>query len=124
MRAKIEPYQIISGGIALLLLAYAVTLFAGCCTSAAGSATCARKVVTGMYTVVGAATTIGRASLRKCEDDAIAAKSDTQMATCATAQMVLSKALPIATDACGATASRSEERRVGKECRSRWSPYH
>ena len=22
------------------------------------------------------------------------------------------------------TASRSEERRVGKECRSRWSPYH
>ena len=24
----------------------------------------------------------------------------------------------------GRTASRSEERRVGKECRSRWSPYH
>ena len=24
----------------------------------------------------------------------------------------------------GKTASRSEERRVGKECRSRWSPYH
>ena len=23
-----------------------------------------------------------------------------------------------------AEASRSEERRVGKECRSRWSPYH
>ena len=23
-----------------------------------------------------------------------------------------------------ATAYRSEERRVGKECRSRWSPYH
>ena len=23
-----------------------------------------------------------------------------------------------------AGASRSEERRVGKECRSRWSPYH
>ena len=22
------------------------------------------------------------------------------------------------------TAKRSEERRVGKECRSRWSPYH
>ena len=22
------------------------------------------------------------------------------------------------------TLSRSEERRVGKECRSRWSPYH
>ena len=27
-----------------------------------------------------------------------------------------------AEEACGET--RSEERRVGKECRSRWSPYH
>src|SRR2546430_7001710 len=26
--------------------------------------------------------------------------------------------------ATGSTAPRSEERRVGKECRSRWSPYH
>src|SRR6266487_1753956 len=26
--------------------------------------------------------------------------------------------------ALGAVAPRSEERRVGKECRSRWSPYH
>src|SRR5256885_16541979 len=24
----------------------------------------------------------------------------------------------------GSTTARSEERRVGKECRSRWSPYH
>ena len=24
----------------------------------------------------------------------------------------------------GAVTPRSEERRVGKECRSRWSPYH
>ena len=24
----------------------------------------------------------------------------------------------------GKKATRSEERRVGKECRSRWSPYH
>ena len=24
----------------------------------------------------------------------------------------------------GAEVKRSEERRVGKECRSRWSPYH
>src|SRR3712207_9078521 len=27
-------------------------------------------------------------------------------------------------DVVPAQASRSEERRVGKECRSRWSPYH
>src|SRR5258708_40293155 len=26
--------------------------------------------------------------------------------------------------AAGAVVERSEERRVGKECRSRWSPYH
>ena len=26
--------------------------------------------------------------------------------------------------ACGGELLRSEERRVGKECRSRWSPYH
>ena len=25
---------------------------------------------------------------------------------------------------CGILTQRSEERRVGKECRSRWSPYH
>src|SRR5437762_9342883 len=25
---------------------------------------------------------------------------------------------------CGTQLQRSEERRVGKECRSRWSPYH
>ena len=25
---------------------------------------------------------------------------------------------------CGGGSGRSEERRVGKECRSRWSPYH
>ena len=27
-------------------------------------------------------------------------------------------------DTCQQIAARSEERRVGKECRSRWSPYH
>ena len=27
-------------------------------------------------------------------------------------------------DLSGAILKRSEERRVGKECRSRWSPYH
>ena len=33
--------------------------------------------------------------------------------------------LPLAVDAHEVAAHRrSEERRVGKECRSRWSPYH
>ena len=30
----------------------------------------------------------------------------------------------ISTDIISAYTTRSEERRVGKECRSRWSPYH
>ena len=30
----------------------------------------------------------------------------------------------IAVDDCNHDIARSEERRVGKECRSRWSPYH
>src|ERR1043166_2429667 len=29
-----------------------------------------------------------------------------------------------ARQSCAAEIERSEERRVGKECRSRWSPYH
>ena len=32
--------------------------------------------------------------------------------------------LPGVSVAVKGTTSRSEERRVGKECRSRWSPYH
>src|SRR3712207_6964036 len=31
---------------------------------------------------------------------------------------------PLPSAASSATVPRSEERRVGKECRSRWSPYH
>src|SRR5260370_30581184 len=31
---------------------------------------------------------------------------------------------PCPQQASGAGTNRSEERRVGKECRSRWSPYH
>src|SRR5258706_8008261 len=32
--------------------------------------------------------------------------------------------LPFEDGPAGGDAARSEERRVGKECRSRWSPYH
>ena len=31
---------------------------------------------------------------------------------------------PYFLDHCSVSRVRSEERRVGKECRSRWSPYH
>ena len=36
----------------------------------------------------------------------------------------LEQAAPAARQAYKYFAQRSEERRVGKECRSRWSPYH
>ena len=41
--------------------------------------------------------------------------------------LVFSDAVPLRASASAGTeksAVRSEERRVGKECRSRWSPYH
>ena len=39
--------------------------------------------------------------------------------------MVAGYLTPLATgESVGIIAERSEERRVGKECRSRWSPYH
>src|SRR3712207_9583000 len=36
----------------------------------------------------------------------------------------LNKDHPLPRDAATPARTRSEERRVGKECRSRWSPYH
>ena len=41
----------------------------------------------------------------------------------ATKTAIFKKAFPERHIDCG-IAERSEERRVGKECRSRWSPYH
>ena len=38
--------------------------------------------------------------------------------------MVLLAAVEASSKLEEAIRSRSEERRVGKECRSRWSPYH
>src|SRR6266478_6636614 len=37
---------------------------------------------------------------------------------------LLAKVMPFVGHAAIRSRSRSEERRVGKECRSRWSPYH
>ena len=39
-------------------------------------------------------------------------------------QTSLSQSSPLSSTVLNASSFRSEERRVGKECRSRWSPYH
>src|SRR2546426_12306119 len=39
-------------------------------------------------------------------------------------EQLLGERIDPRTDLYGTAAVRSEERRVGKECRSRWSPYH
>ena len=36
----------------------------------------------------------------------------------------MAELVKVVVDAMGGDLARSEERRVGKECRSRWSPYH
>src|SRR2546427_587775 len=38
--------------------------------------------------------------------------------------LAISRSLASVSWTASAVSSRSEERRVGKECRSRWSPYH
>ena len=43
---------------------------------------------------------------------------------CAVSAFAVACCLWSALNACRGFKSRSEERRVGKECRSRWSPYH
>ena len=39
-------------------------------------------------------------------------------------RIVIDSEKGISLDDCEKVNNRSEERRVGKECRSRWSPYH
>ena len=45
-------------------------------------------------------------------------------APCSVAEAELLKYVSASDEKDGDLSSRSEERRVGKECRSRWSPYH
>src|SRR3712207_1651914 len=59
-------------------------------------------------------------------DEALALKSKAGVANAQLAYQVFREAFATerALDLLEAGANRSEERRVGKECRSRWSPYH
>src|SRR3712207_9054789 len=60
--------------------------------------------------------------LTRSDDEEVAAADRAFLANSSEAKMVVSvhHAAHRSPAACG----RSEERRVGKECRSRWSPYH
>ena len=64
-----------------------------------------------VLTGIGAGLGIGKATSSAV--DAIARQPE--------AESKISKSLLLG---CALAEARSEERRVGKECRSRWSPYH
>lgn len=112
MNAAPEPFERVVWYGCALLVAWALTLMAGCCTNAGSSATCARKVVTGMYTVEGTATALSRPILAKCDTDAVAlskagddAAATTALAKCADERAIVSKALNACVAATGAAAS-------------------
>lgn len=94
------------------LLAAWMALPSGCCSSAEGSATCARKAVTGMYTVIGAASVISRPALKTCEDNAVKlvaeghdAAGDAALQQCRVARNGISEALNTSVNAAAATGS-------------------
>ena len=66
--------------------------------------------------------------MRKTRTAAVLAVIFTVLLTSACAQSNAGKTLPgyrtAETEEKETEKERSEERRVGKECRSRWSPYH
>src|SRR5256885_15527269 len=64
-----------------------------------------------------------REDLRAALESALARAVDSQLATAPCDERAAW--LTLFVEAAGVSADeRSEERRVGKECRSRWSPYH
>ena len=52
------------------------------------------------------------------------AQMDSRKAALAAKQELVDEAFRLALEQLCSLPERSEERRVGKECRSRWSPYH
>src|SRR5256885_14956432 len=66
--------------------------------------------------------TVGRAFIDRCVEQLVAGTLDT--ATASMAKLWGSEAQGRVLDELVQLHGRSEERRVGKECRSRWSPYH
>ncbi len=68
-----------------------------------------------IYRVLDANINRAKEGLRTCEDTARFILNDETLAK---------KFKKLRHDITGITKERSEERRVGKECRSRWSPYH
>lgn len=98
---SLPPLRGFRTAMLLCLCAFGVMPLDGC----ASSATTARKVVTGVYTALGAATVVARPALQQCESKAIADKSDAEMANCVAWQQGLSKAMQATVDAASATSA-------------------
>ena len=54
----------------------------------------------------------------------MAIKSEAKLTTFEAISMIVGNSIGTEFVLAQNAAARSEERRVGKECRSRWSPYH
>src|SRR5437868_9061195 len=64
------------------------------------------------------------ARLQKFSDQVALATATTETSAVVNGATAGSGNVSASSSAVGAAAARSEERRVGKECRCRWSPYH
>src|SRR5256885_14309870 len=76
--------------------------------------------VLSLITVLTIAAFLGCQSQKK-EETAMTSTGTTTHAASTTSKKSTTKKTSASTEA---SPARSEERRVGKECRSRWSPYH
>src|SRR5256886_14986744 len=65
-----------------------------------------------------------RHNIRAGRDDDFTVRNQQEIADAATATTAVMTVLLGSIAGVSLVVGRSEERRVGKECRSRWSPYH
>ena len=85
----------------------------------------AKKIVTAGMGVLMAASSVNAGSLQIVSaQENVVQQSTSVISPLMISELVADTHQSDQTTASGTDAFRSEERRVGKECRSRWSPYH
>src|SRR2546425_6612150 len=82
------------------------------------------KLVTGVQTCALPISIAGLAAATDCAGDAQCHPRTRSARSVAAARPAIANPDVFEARIASSGAARSEERRVGKECRSRWSPYH